>query len=138
MSPAVRESVLTRANIEREIPDNQRSVDTISGLPADLRGLDLLSALKRRPVGIGPYPHVTWVEAANRVMTDLVLLFGVRWLLTESAFPFSEFRVDFRRSERNLNYNASAHAGSASRLAVVPRLKDFSMVWGLLMWSRLY
>jgi hypothetical protein len=51
--------------------------------------------LKRQHLGIGPYPKVSLFEAANRIMTDLVLLYGVRWLLRERVFGFSEYRVEF-------------------------------------------
>jgi len=44
-----------------------------------LRGLRLFQYLKRNQVGLGPYPHVTLFEAANRIMTDMVILKGIKW-----------------------------------------------------------
>ena len=46
-------------------------------------------------MGSGPYPNVTLFEAANRIMTDLVMLHGVRWLLKRKAFPFRAYTVEY-------------------------------------------
>jgi hypothetical protein len=34
-------------------------------------------------------------EAANRIMTDLVMLNGVRWLLKSDVFPFQSYSVEY-------------------------------------------
>jgi hypothetical protein len=52
-------------------------------------------------VEIGPYPHVTLFEAANRIMTDLVILKGVRWLLDKRSFPFDEYLVEYGNEDSN-------------------------------------
>jgi hypothetical protein len=38
---------------------------------------------------------VSLFEAANRIMTDLVILSGVRWLLVDSGLPFREYTVEY-------------------------------------------
>jgi hypothetical protein len=49
----------------------------------------------------GPYPGVTLFEAANRIMSDLVILHGVRSLLTQRSFPFDEYRVELGHENNN-------------------------------------
>jgi hypothetical protein len=51
--------------------------------------------LKREAVGAGRYPNVTLFEAANRIMTDVVMLNGVRWLLKDEVFPFRAYTVEY-------------------------------------------
>jgi hypothetical protein len=60
---------------------NGALVETIRASVAGMSGLRLLKALKRDQVKVGPYPHVTLFEAANRIMTDMVILYGVKWIL---------------------------------------------------------
>lgn len=68
-----------------------------------LRGIELFTALKRSTVGSGPYPHVSLFEAANRIMTDLVILYGVRWLLQDSTLPFKQYKVEYGHENKNLH-----------------------------------
>lgn len=52
---------------------------------------------KRDPLGCGPYPHTSWFETANRVMTDLTLLRGIE-LIFEGAvedLDFQSYRVEY-------------------------------------------
>ena len=51
--------------------------------------------------GPGPYPHVTMFEAANRIMSDLVILYGVQWLLNTAAFPFDSYTVEYGNENNN-------------------------------------
>ena len=37
--------------------------------------------LKREKIGRGPYPEVSIFETSNRIMTDLVILFGIKKIL---------------------------------------------------------
>ena len=88
-------------NIDKLISDfAQEALDigrTISGLV----GIPLLKALKRDKIGHGPYPDVTLFEAANRIMTDLVILHGVRGLLCSDKLPFNEYVVEFGHENKN-------------------------------------
>jgi hypothetical protein len=48
-----------------------------------------------------PYPTVTRFEAANRIMSDLVILYGVKWLLDNSVFPFENYIVEYGNEDKN-------------------------------------
>lgn len=86
---------LTIANIEQILRTYVASAETVGQSVAGLRGIGLLQALKRGVVGAGPYPNVALFEAANRIMTDLVILHGVRWLLRNRVFPFERYSVEY-------------------------------------------
>ncbi len=43
----------------------------------------------------------TAFEAANRIMTDLVILYGVKWLLESKTFPFDSYTVEFGKENKN-------------------------------------
>lgn len=106
----VRERVLTADNIEREIAN---FAATLNGLGTGLTGLDgipLLEALKRTPLQAGPYREITLFEAANRIMTDLVLLYGVRFLLKQKDYPYTAYTVEFGNEDEN-GYDVTARDG---------------------------
>ncbi len=86
---------LTVASVGPTLAEYSDAIVRIGDRIQGKRGLELLQEVKRAPTGTGPYPNVTLFEAANRVMTDLVILNGVKWLLEESVFPFSEYRVEY-------------------------------------------
>ncbi len=89
---------LNRTNIEKELNDYLRSVNSIK-LPAPHKDvLTFIDSLKRKALGSGPYPDVSLFEASNRILSDIVVLFGVRRLLTNPSFgdvrlPFTEYEV---------------------------------------------
>ena len=60
-----------------------------------------MTSLKREKLDHGPYRDVTLFEAANRIMSDLVILKGIRWLLDEKVFPFDAYTVEFGNENRN-------------------------------------
>ena len=72
---------LTVSNVTAEIQRRALLIEEIGPSIKGLRGIALLESLKRDRVGVGPYPNVTLFEAANRIMSDLVILHGVKWLL---------------------------------------------------------
>lgn len=86
---------VTAANVDQLLSQYIALAETVGGSIAGLNGLRLFSALKREAVEVGPYPRVTLFEAANRIMTDLVTLYGVRWLLKEKVFPFQTYEVEY-------------------------------------------
>jgi hypothetical protein len=86
---------ITKSNVDDLIADYLALVETIGASVAGMSGLRLLRALKRDQVKVGPYPHVTLFEAANRIMTDMVILYGVQWILTTGAFPFETYNVEY-------------------------------------------
>lgn len=76
-------------------------------------GLSLLESLKREKVETGPYPNVTLFEAANRIMSDLVILHGVAGLLKSKTFPFNEYIVEFGNEDKN-GFDIRASSPSAT------------------------
>jgi hypothetical protein len=86
---------ITKSNVDDLITDYLALVETIGASVAGMSGLRLLKGLKRDQVKVGPYPHVTLFEAANRIMTDMVILYGVKWLLSTNAFPFDTYNVEY-------------------------------------------
>jgi hypothetical protein len=86
---------ISSTNVDQIIAEYLGSIENLGDSIENLRGRRLLEALKREVVGSGPYPHVTLFEAANRIMTDLVILYGVKWLLNHKAFPFDTYTVEY-------------------------------------------
>jgi hypothetical protein len=89
---------LTSINAEKELSDYLRLVNSIK-LPAPHDDvLIFIHSLKRKPLGSGPYPDVSLFEASNRILSDMVILFGVRRLLANPSvgdlqLPFTEYEV---------------------------------------------
>lgn len=110
--------VLTAGNIDAALTAYRRLVQTIEAPSRRLRGAELLWVMKRSKLGRGPYPNVSLFEAANRVMTDLVLLTGVRWLLKERVFSFRSYTVQYGHANE-APYDVEAHAGRRSLAAEV-------------------
>jgi len=94
------ERILNKRNIDSVIRDYELSIADIE-LGSNITGIKLFQHIKRNTVGFGPYPHVTLFEAANRIMTDLVILKGIKWLLNNSQFPFKEYRVEYGNENKN-------------------------------------
>ncbi len=71
--------------------------------------LSLFKQLKRERVKQGPYPGLTVFEVANRVMTDLVILFGVKKLLKqeEDYMIFDEYTIELG-NENNQSFDIQA------------------------------
>lgn len=86
---------ITAKNIDGLLSRYLAEAELVGESVAGLQGIRLLSALKRDVVGAGPYPNVTLFEAANRIMTDLVMLHGVRCLLKHEVFPFHSYTVEY-------------------------------------------
>jgi hypothetical protein len=92
---------LTKESVEAMIA---RYLDLVKEVGTTLKGasgLQLLQHLKRTAAQAGPYPHVTIFEAANRIMSDLVILYGVKWMLETNAFPFDSYKVEFGNEDNN-------------------------------------
>jgi len=89
---------LNQTNVKKEIRDYLKSVNSIK-LPAPHNDiLAFLGSLKRKPLGSGPYPDVSLFEASNRILSDIVILLGVRRLLANPSvgdvrLPFNEYEV---------------------------------------------
>lgn len=95
------ERKLDLTNVLNLIHQYAVSIEDIGISIGGMKGLRLLEALKREKVQVGPYPNVTLFEAANRIMTDLVILHGVKWLLETKVFPFDAYTVEFGNEDTN-------------------------------------
>ncbi len=94
---------LNKDNIEATIFEYKKKLQE---LPLTIEAndlLDLMNILKRQKIGKGPYPNVTIFEAANRIMTDLVLLNGVKMLLNGAIneIKFHEYNVEYGNEDNN-------------------------------------
>jgi hypothetical protein len=96
-----KERTLTSGNIDKLIDEFETSIAGLGSSIAGKTGLSLFEALKRDKLETGPYPGVTLFEAANRIMTDLVILRGVAWLLKNKPFPFDSYTVEFGNEGKN-------------------------------------
>lgn len=103
--------VITSQNIDEMLATYVDSAETLGSSISGLTGMKLLEALKRDAVGQGPYPKVSLFEAANRIMTDLVILIGVRHLLRARVFPFASYSVEFGHGNKQ-EHDLVANAGS--------------------------
>ncbi|MFD2642793.1 hypothetical protein [Pseudomonas japonica] len=92
---------LNEQNIHLIKEDFERSLSDLGASVQGKSGVALLTSMKRDKVGVGPYPDVTLFEAANRIMSDLVILNGIAGLLREKSFPFTEYTVEFGNEDKN-------------------------------------
>lgn len=111
MQELLREITLT--NVDRVLSEYVALIEDVGLTVAGLRGVPLLSTLKRDSVGGGPYPNVTLFETANRVMTDLVMLHGVRRLLKHEVFPFREYTVEYGHGNEGTHDIEASEDGKA-------------------------
>lgn len=91
---------LNRLNIDDKIEKYYSEIHDIGKTIANKAGVDLLMSLKRDKLNHGRYPNVTLFEAANRIMSDLVILHGVNGLL-KSDFPFDNYEVEYGNENNN-------------------------------------
>jgi hypothetical protein len=74
--------------------------------------IDLLIRLKRGKISTGPWKDVSIFEAANRIMSDLVILLGVKRIIN-GEFPdlkvFTDFEVELG-NENNNDHDIVSHA----------------------------
>lgn len=87
---------LTQTNIEKKLTEYIRKVNSIK--PPALHGMKYLYYLKREPHGSEPYGDKSLFEASNLIFSELVILLGVKQLLTEPLvnnirLPFKEYEV---------------------------------------------
>lgn len=104
---------LNPENIAKIKSEFYESLALLGDSVKDKSGLPLLISLKREKVNVGPYPNVTLFEAANRIMSDLVILHGVKGLLDSNIFPFSEYTVEFGNEDNN-GFDIRASSESAT------------------------
>ena len=90
--------LLDRQNIDRELSHYLTQVNSICLPQPGDNVISFIYAIKRRPLCSGPYAKVSLFEAANRILSDIVILVGVRQLLTNPhvgnvRLPFDEYLV---------------------------------------------
>ena len=95
--------VLNSKNIDKAIHDYN---ELLKGIPLELKSNDVLhflQELKRGKLKNGPFPGISIFEAANRIMTDLTILYGVRDLLkgVVEEIKFDSYTVEFENENRN-------------------------------------
>lgn len=96
--------ILHNKNIDEAI---QAYKTLLKEIPLKIEAKDLLSlmkSLKRDKIGKGPYPDVSIFESANRIMTDLVILFGAKTILNgeiEELKEVSELLVEYGNENKN-------------------------------------
>ena len=95
------EKTLSNDNAAQLIRRYRTLVESIGNPSSNFEGYRLLHAVKREVIKVGPYPDVTLFEAANRIMSDLVILYGVKWLLDNNVFPFSKYTVEYGNEDAN-------------------------------------
>src|SRR5579864_872215 len=95
------ERSISKANAASLIATYLASVEEIKNSLGDYKVLNLFKVLKREALGAGPYPHVTMFEAANRILSDLVILYGVKRLLDNNIFPFESYTVEYGNENQN-------------------------------------
>lgn len=104
---------LNKDNIENAIADYKELLADIPLIIQESNLLDLLHRLKRGEIGKGPWKNVSIFEAANRIMTDLVILLGVKRII-DGEFPnlkmFREFEVEFGNENKN-EHDIISYAG---------------------------
>lgn len=90
--------VLHNENIDETIRLYEKKVTQIKHQIEGVSVYHFLLKIKREPIGLGPYPHVSLFESANRIMSDLVLLYGTKVLLRDRCvnninLPFKEYSI---------------------------------------------
>lgn len=96
-----RTTCLKLLNIDAEVQRFRSLISDVGHSVAGKKGIDFFESLKRDQIKAGPYRGITLYEASNRIMTDLVILCGVRWLLKYSELPFREYNIDFGNYNKN-------------------------------------
>jgi hypothetical protein len=88
---------LNKKNIDAAIETYKELLTDIPLKIEESNLLNLLTRLKRGKIGSGPWNNVSIFEAANRIMTDLVILLGIKRII-DGEFPhlkiFTEFEVE--------------------------------------------
>ena len=94
---------LTKENIGPTIHEYYELLEGMSLKIESKNILELLTELKRKKTNTGPYPNVTLFESANRIMTDLTILIGIKRLFNE-AIPeinYEIYQVEFGHDNFN-------------------------------------
>ena len=97
------ENTLSLNNIDSMIEEYKKSLNEMDSIISGNNIIDFFHVIKRNSIEKGPYPNVTLFEAANRIMSDLVILFGIKKLLNGKyeAIEFTEYHVEYGNSHNS-------------------------------------
>ncbi|MDR2575156.1 MAG: hypothetical protein LBC52_01795 [Treponema sp.] len=90
-------------NIDKNISIYLNSIKEMETSISANNIIKLLKFIKRDDIGKGPYKNVAFFEAANRIMTDLVILYGINDLLNGKykEINFPEYIVEYGNDHNN-------------------------------------
>jgi len=97
-------------NIDEIIKTYKDSLDEMDVNISSSNAIDLFKKLKRTKINKGPYIGISLFESANRIMTDLVILYGIKDLLIGKYkhINFPEYLVEYGNENKN-NYDIVAN-----------------------------
>jgi len=107
------ERTLTASNIDKITETFCSTLVSVGKSIRGKTGIPLFMTLKREKLVQEPYSGVSLFEAANRIMSDLVILKGIAALLKSKQFPFSAYTVEFG-NENNRGFDIIASRGSTT------------------------
>ena len=97
------ENKLDKNNIDKTL---ESYINSLKEMDLEIHAnniIELFEILKRKEIKKGPYQNISLFEAANRIMSDLVILFGVKDLLNEKykEIKFSQYTVEYGNEHNN-------------------------------------
>jgi len=88
---------LNISNIDFTLNQYIEIIDSMSNYLISKSSYGLLHSIKREKINSGLYPNVTLYESANRILTDLVIIKGIRMLLHghKENIDYREYKVNY-------------------------------------------
>lgn len=102
---------LKRNNIDELIRDYLIKIQTLEFIGKDKSGIQLLHSIKRDVLNCGPYPNVTLFEGANRILSDLVILYGIKYIIENDVYNYKSYSVELGVESKNA-FDITASEGS--------------------------
>jgi len=97
-----RENTLDNENINDVIDEHIKLLNEMSSCVSVKSPYQLLKKLKREKIKEGRYKDkCSLFEAANRIMTDLIISYGIKDLLDGNDFDFDKYIVEFGNDNKN-------------------------------------
>jgi hypothetical protein len=96
--------ILDRENIDKSIFDYLQSMREMPVSVSSPTVYELLLKLKREEIKNGPHKGVSLFEAANRIISDLTILYGIKELFINpisANIIFDSFKVEFGNENKN-------------------------------------
>ena len=102
---------LKRDNINGLIRDYLIKIETLNFNGKYKSGIQLLHSIKRDILNCGPYPDVTLFEGANRILSDLVILYGIKYIIENNVYDYKSYSVELGVESKN-KFDITASEGS--------------------------